>query len=61
MSTEGQADMFRLSPAEELALAKTLPDGIELSPEAQRLYEAEGAARFAKYHRFRAAASIGES
>jgi hypothetical protein len=39
-----------LTPEEELAFAKTIPGGMELSPEAQALYEAEGAARFAQFH-----------
>lgn len=45
-----QQDMFALSPQQELALAKSLHDGMELSPAAQALYEAEGAARFARFH-----------
>jgi exodeoxyribonuclease (lambda-induced) len=43
-----QADL--LSPDEELALAKALPEGAELSPAAQALLEQEGAARFASTH-----------
>lgn len=39
-----------LDAAEELAAAQASPDGTWLSPEAQSLYEKEGAARFAKYH-----------
>lgn len=39
-----------LDPAEELAAAKANPDGAWLSPAAQALYEAEGAARFAEHH-----------
>lgn len=39
-----------LDPAEELAAAKATPAGAWLSPAAQALYEAEGAARFAAYH-----------
>lgn len=39
-----------LDPAEELAAAKANPDGAWLSPEAQALYEKEGAARFAVHH-----------
>lgn len=39
-----------LDPAEELAAAKADPSGRELSPAAQALYEAEGAARFAEHH-----------
>ena len=52
-----QADALKVPPqlslldaAEELAAAKASPDGAWLSPEAQALHEAEGAARFAKYH-----------
>lgn len=39
-----------LDPAEELACAKASPEGAWLSPAAQALYEAEGAALFAKHH-----------
>jgi hypothetical protein len=39
-----------LDPAEELAAAKADPNGRELSPAAQALYEKEGAARFAQHH-----------
>lgn len=39
-----------LTPEEELAIAKASPDGCELSPAAQALYEREGAARFRKHH-----------
>lgn len=39
-----------LDPAEELAAAKADPNGRELSPAAQALYEAEGARRFAEHH-----------
>lgn len=39
-----------LDPAEELAAAKASPEGAWLSPAAQALYEAEGAARFAEFH-----------
>lgn len=39
-----------LDPAEELAAAKADPNGRELSPAAQALYEAEGVARFAAMH-----------
>lgn len=39
-----------LDPAEELAAAKANPDGAWLSPDAQALYEQEGAARFAEHH-----------
>ena len=39
------------TPAEELAAAKADPNGRELSPAAQALYEAEGARRFAEIHR----------
>jgi hypothetical protein len=39
-----------LDPAEELAAAKADPNGRELSLDAQTLYEAEGAARFAAMH-----------
>lgn len=39
-----------LNPAEELAAAKADPEGRELSPAAQALYEQEGAARFAEIH-----------
>lgn len=39
-----------LDPADELAAAKADPNGRELSPAAQALYEAEGAARFAEFH-----------
>jgi hypothetical protein len=39
-----------LDPAEELAAAKADPEGRELSPAAQALYEAEGAARFTAMH-----------
>jgi hypothetical protein len=39
-----------LDPAEELQAAKADPNGRELSPSAQALYEAEGAARFAARH-----------
>jgi len=40
-----------LDPAEELEAAKASPEGAWLSPAAQALYEAEGAARFARCHR----------
>lgn len=36
--------------AQELAAAKASPEGASLSPEAQALYEAEGAARYAEHH-----------
>ena len=44
-----------LCPAEELALAKQLPNGCALSPAAQALYEEEGRQRFAMFHRLRPA------
>lgn len=40
----------REQAAEELAKAKASPDGADLSPEAQKLNEAEGAQRFAQAH-----------
>jgi hypothetical protein len=44
------AQLALLDPAEELAAAKANPDGAWLSPEAQALYEREGALRFAAHH-----------
>jgi hypothetical protein len=39
-----------IPPAMELELAKKNPMGQELSPEAQKLYELEGAKRFTERH-----------
>jgi len=47
---KNQADLFQFDPEAELAFAKTLPNGMELSPAAQALYEKEGAERFRKFH-----------
>lgn len=44
------AQLSLLDPADELAAAKATPGGAWLSPAAQALYEAEGAARFARHH-----------
>lgn len=46
-----QSELALMTPTEELAAAKASPEGCYLSPAAQALYEAEGAARFTKYHR----------
>ncbi|MBR8362136.1 hypothetical protein KDW55_02235 [Burkholderia sp. AU19243] len=43
-------ELFPADAAAELAYAKTLTDGMELSPEAQALYEKEGAERFRQFH-----------
>jgi hypothetical protein len=45
-----QIDLFPHDAAAELAYAKTCVEGMELSPEAQALYEREGADRFRKFH-----------
>lgn len=49
MIAEVQATL--ISPTEELALARALPDGAELSPGAQALHEQEGVTNFAAHHR----------
>jgi len=45
-----QLSLFAVDASVELADAKRCVDGAELSPEAQLLYEQEGAARFSDHH-----------
>lgn len=56
LARKEESDRAALAAKDELAAAKASEDGAELSPAAQALNEAEGAARFASVHRSVAAA-----